>query len=78
MTTTSGLTSGPFGPRAIPGAVSIMCTCSSVTDPTISVFDPARIISALEGDPDETSVALNPRAIAIAESYGAVWRADLR
>jgi hypothetical protein len=42
-----------------------MCICSSVTDPTISVFDPARIISALEGDPDETSVALNPRAIAI-------------
>jgi hypothetical protein len=36
-----------------------------VTEPTISVFDPARVISALEGDPDETIVARNPRAMAI-------------
>ena len=35
---------------------------ASVIPPIISDVDPARITSALSGDPDATSVALNPRA----------------
>ena len=64
ITTTSGLTSGPAASRAICGASSATRTSSSVTALVISVSAPTRCTIAFAGWPDETSVALKPRASA--------------
>jgi hypothetical protein len=40
----------------------MILTVSMVTPPVISEVAPARIMMALSSDPEETSVALNPRA----------------
>src|ERR1700730_11135067 len=60
--TTSGVTSGPSEDRAIPGASCSILTASMPTPPVISDVAPARITMALSTEPEDTSVALNPRA----------------
>ena len=63
-TTTSGLTRGPAGDRATPGATSRIFRCSTLTLLSISEVAPARRTIAFSGDPEETSVAWKPRAMA--------------
>ena len=63
-TTTSGLTREPAAGRATPGATSRIFTCSTVTLLSISDVAPARRTIAFSGEPDETSVAWKPRAMA--------------
>jgi hypothetical protein len=46
----------------MPGASRIIFTESIETPLVISDVAPARVISALSADPEETRVALNPRA----------------
>jgi len=60
--TASGVSKGPSAPRAIPGASWIILTESIETPLVISDVAPARVMSALSAEPEETSVALNPRA----------------
>src|SRR6266852_3611768 len=60
--TDSGVNNGPSGPRAMPGASWMIFTESIETPLVISDVAPARVMSALSAEPDETSVALNPRA----------------
>ena len=62
ITTTSPETRGPLPSRATPGPFSMTCSESSVTALTISESAPARRTRALRGEPDATSVALNPWA----------------
>ena len=63
-TTLSGLTSGSEPLRATPGMSSMTCIWSVLTALSISEVAPARRMMALLGDPDDTSVALNPLASA--------------
>src|SRR5260370_7660323 len=62
ISTASGVTKGPAAPRAMPGASWIILAESIVTLLVISDVGPARVMSALSAEPEETSVALNPRA----------------
>src|SRR5712692_8440747 len=60
--TASEVSNGPSGPRAMPGASWMTFTESIGTPLVISDVAPARVISALSAEPEETRVALNPRA----------------
>ncbi len=64
MTTTSPEASGPRASRATPAASSIVRSSSRVIALTISESAPARRTMAFPGEPEATSVARKPWAMA--------------
>src|SRR6266478_1878658 len=72
--TDSGVNNGPSGPRAMPGASWMIFTESIETPLVISDVAPARVMSALSAEPDETSgmaISGSPQRVNDAHAHGA-------